>query len=575
MVRMRRFAGDGSRAILDSRFAAYYDVNRKIFPATKETPVDRKNYSLGLDSSTQSITAVVLDLDSGRIVHQQSLDYATDSRLNGYGIHHADYIVPPREPGEADQPPLMFLASLDALFQDMKTEGIEMSAIRVINDSGQQHGHVYLGSEAADLFSRLDSVEAAKKNLPELLDGSFSYGTAPIWKTSNTGKQAEDIRSGVGGKAQVIKLSGSDSPLRFSGAVIRRVGEQFPELYAATDTIQLISSFIPAVLSGNHRVPIDFANGCGTSLMDYAARAWSDDLIGAAAKNIPGGAEGMKGKLPALAAPDTVVGTIARYFVEKYGFDSSCRVTAGSGDNPQTKVLVSGDLLSLGTSFVNMVSTDGSAFDMGGYANGMYDGIGRPFMFGCRTNGAMVWSGVRTMHNLGRDEYAPADGSLSKTPVGGHIFLWQPDNESFPVSGTLPPARIGYDAPDLALDYSGVIESSLSIVYLYSRGFAGSSATPIAVTGGVTKVPEILRRVAGIWNRPVTTIGTVGAALGAAVAGAGALTKAGDGSYDVEALNEAVLPRGDVVEPRPEDVQVFHGDGGYLRRLQTEYEKRI
>ena len=562
-----------SAAALARSATLYYDTG--VVTQDKEPPVHGKTLSLGLDSSTQSVTAVVLDLDTGSIVFQHAIDYATDPRLNGYGIHHSEYIVPSREPGEADQPPEMYLASLDAMFADLRSAGVDMGAISVINDSGQQHGHVYLGANAGTLFSRLQSKAAPEDKLVNLLDGLFTYGTAPIWKTSNTASQANDIRAGVGGKDRIIRLSGSDSPLRFTGAVIRRVAEQFPDLYAATDTIQLVSSFIPAVLTGNHRVPMDFGNGCGTSLMDYSSRTWSNELLGAASAQLPQGVDGLKKKLPALTAPDSVVGTVCSYFAGRYGLNPSCRVAAGSGDNPQTKVLVAGDLLSLGSSFVNMVSTDGTAFDMEGYANGMYDGIGRPFMFGCRTNGAMVWTGVRAMHGLGRDDYEEADGSLGSTAVGEKVFLWQPDRESFPVSGILQPTRIGYDGPDLAADYAGVIESSLGIVYLYSRGFAGKNSDPIAVTGGVTKVGEILRRVAGIWNRPVTIIGTVGAALGAAVAGACALTKDGAGSYDVEGISEAVLPRGEVISPRPSDIQAYHGDNGYLRRLEREYEKRL
>ncbi|MBT3274215.1 MAG: xylulose kinase, partial [Spirochaetales bacterium] len=454
----------------------------------KEILVAEKQFSLGLDSSTQSLTAVIIDLDESSIIYQKSLDYALDQRLNGYGINRSEYIVPPREQGEADQPPLMYLASLDALFSDMKSDGVDLKSISVINDSGQQHGHVYLNPASDKLFSALNSSQAAEGDLVSLLGGCFSYGTAPIWKTSNTAAQAEELRIGAGGKEAMIRLSGSDSPLRFSGAVIRRVGRQFPDIYKSTKTIHLISSFIPGVLTGNTRVPTDWGNCCGTSLMDYQGKQWSPVLAASAAKDLPGGTDGLLRKLPEIVAPDTVVGQIARYFVDKYGLDPLCRVTAGSGDNPQTKVLVKGDLLSLGTSFVNMVSTDGTSYDFDGYANGMYDGLGRPFMFGCRTNGAMVWDGVRAMHGLGRNDFVAADSTLESTEAGKHVFLWQPDNESFPVSGAIDVTRIGYSEPDLALDYAGSIESALGIVYLYSRGFAASGSGPIAVTGGVTKV---------------------------------------------------------------------------------------
>lgn len=536
-----------------------------------------KRYSLGLDSSTQSLTAVVIDLDKGSVIYDKSLDYAKDERLNGYGIRHSEYICPPRESGEADQPPEMFLASLDALFADMKADGVDMGSILVVNDSGQQHGHVYLNGRAEDLLAGLNGEGSTGKSLVECIGDCFSYGTAPIWKTANTEKQANDLRQGAGGKEGMIRLTGSDSPLRFSGAVIRRVGQQYPGAYADTAMVQLISSFIPAVLTGNSRVPVDFGNGCGTSLMDYEEKEWSESLVAAAAEGLPGGPEALMQKLPELVSPDSVVGTIARYFVDTYGFNDDCRVAAGSGDNPQTKVLVKGDLLSLGTSFVNMVSTDGTAYDLDGYANGMYDGLGRPFMFGCRTNGAMVWDGVRSMHDLEIDEYGPADGSLAETPLGEHLFLWQPDTESFPVCGTIEPSRIDYDEPDLAADYAGIIESSLGLVYLYSRGFADAGAPdgdPIAVTGGVTKIPEIVRRVAAIWNRPVVTIGTVGAGLGAAVAGAVALANYEGAPLDADVLSASVLPRSAAVKPDPEDVEVFHAEGGYLARLEAEYEKR-
>ena len=225
--------------------------------------------------------------------------------------------------------------------------------------------------------------------------------------TANTVAQTDAVRDGVGGKAEMIALSGSDAPLRFTGTVMRRVGEQSPEHYTATTKIQLISSFIPAVLTGNANVPIDYGNACGMSLMNYRKKGWDSALLAATADGLPGGVETFQSKLPALAPPDSVVGNLAAYYVEKYGFDPECVVVAGSGDNPQAKVPVAGDLLSLGTSFVNMVSTDGDTLDPEGFANAMYDGINRPFMFGCRTNGAMVWDAVRANYGFAKEEYAP------------------------------------------------------------------------------------------------------------------------------------------------------------------------
>lgn len=64
-----------------------------------------KRLSLGLDLSTQSISAVLIDIDSGEIIFQHTLDYRKDARLRKYGIQGPNYILPPKNEGEANQPP--------------------------------------------------------------------------------------------------------------------------------------------------------------------------------------------------------------------------------------------------------------------------------------------------------------------------------------------------------------------------------------------------------------------------------------------------------------------------------------
>ena len=540
----------------------------------------RERLALGLDSSTQSLSAVVIDIDTAEKCFEHSLDYRTDARLNQFGIGE-DYILPPREEGEAEQPPLMYLASLDALFADMREAGVPLENILLINTSGQQHGHVYLNRDADALLAQLASFQnfdEDTRDLQILLKDAFAYPNAPIWMTANTTTQTEAVRDGVGGKSEMIDLSGSDAPLRFTGAVVRRVGEQFPECYAATAKVQLISSFIPAVLTGNAEVPIDYGNGCGMSLMNYRDKVWDTALLAATSDGLPGGVEALQSKLPTLARPDSIVGSLAAYYIEKYGFDGRCAVIAGSGDNPQSKVPVAGDLLSLGTSFVNMVSTDGDTLDPEGFANAMYDGINRPFMFGCRTNGAMVWDSVRSHYGLAKEEYAPGEAALQTVAPGQFMTFWQPKTESFPVSGAFALIRSTAQST-LAEDYTGIIETSLAAVYIYSAVFTKQTQDPLFVTGGATDSPEIMRRVAGIWNRPTLPVEKGGAALGAAVAGVKALFDADSGmeaeSFDVEAFSASVLKRGASIAPNPADVAAYHGEGNYLQQFRERYEQIV
>jgi len=197
----------------------------------------------------------------------------------------------------------------------------------------------------------------------------------------------------------------------------------------------------------------------------------------------------------------------------------------------------------------------------------MYDGIRRPFMFGCRTNGALVWDEVRALYGMGKEDYAPAEISLRQTPPGQNLVFWQPRNESFPLSGSFELLRIGDITPGLGTDYSGIIESSLAAVYHHSLSFSSAGKEPLYVMGGAVSSPQIMRRVAAIWNRPVIVTDKGGAALGAAVAGVSAFLKSKREPFNIEDFSAAVLARGTAIQPKPEDVAAFHGPGGYLERF--------
>lgn len=535
--------------------------------------------ALGLDLSTQSMTAAVIDVAGRKLVYEKSLDYLADPRLNVFGTGD-DYLLPAAEPGEANQPVGLFLAAVDAIMQDLAEEmprkGLALSDVAVVNFSVQQHGHVYLGGKASPLFALLRKRDVSEKGtLGELLEGAFTLPFAKTWRTASTGRQADFVRGRVGGKDALIGLSGSDAPLRFSAFSVRKTAQDFPGEYAKTVRIHQLNSLLGAVFTGNVEVPLDYGNACGFSLMDYRRRAWSEELAAAVSDGIPGGAQALLGRLPMLASAKTAAGTVAGYFVGKYGMNPACLVGVGSGDNAQSKVLYGGTLLSLGTSLVLMAEFDGESFDFSGSANAMYDGLDRPFMFGCRTNGALRWDEIRLQHGLGRSEFEPAEEALERIPPGGvgGIFLWQAETESFPRSAPFEPVRTGYDKPDFARDYAGLVDSTLGILYLYSRPFT-TDAPEIRVTGGPAQSSGILRRIAAIWDRTVIPLSGGGAALGAVISGACALPDLG-GGFDAEKFASSFLEAGEPVVPREEDLRACRAAGGYLDRLDELYSKTI
>jgi xylulokinase len=534
--------------------------------------------ALGLDSSTQSITAVVVDIDTQRVVYKKSLDYKADSRLDLFGLNE-QYILPPREQGEANQPAAMYFASLDAIFADMVAEfpdhDLKLTDIAVINVSGQQHGHVLLNQTSQKKFEQLKAGKfSADANIVDLLESCLALDFARIWRTSCTAEQADFVRRQLGGKERIIQLTGSNAPLRFSAFGISRTGRDYPEQYQEAVIIHQISSLLPAVLTGDYSVGLDFGNACGTSLMDYRKKQWSAELIAAVSQSLPGGQADLAKKLPTLKSGTTLAGVIANYFICKYGFDPECAIGIGSGDNPQTKVLVAGSLLSLGSSFVNMVETDGTTFDMAGSANAMYDAFDRPFMFGCRTNGALRWDNVRSHYGIAKSDYQPSEKALAQRPPAneGRMYLWQAENESFPASGCFGPIRIGYDGEDFACDFVGIVESTLAAVYLHSRGFMRQDDI-LYVAGGATQSPGIMKRLSAIWNRNIIPIEKAGAALGAAVSGAYALLLSEGAELDAGEFGSSFLKKQAAVKPQPADVNAYHGPAGFLKRYEAAEAK--
>ncbi len=527
-------------------------------------------FSLGIDSSTQSTTAVLVDLGNLSVAAEAQVRYRDDPRLAGFGLEENQILLAPREEGEADQPALLFLAALDAVLSDLPRGLLER--VRAVAVSAQQHGQVWLGRGAPAAYAGLGYAGVGLSGAPGLAErfkSALASERAPIWMSANTSAEAEQLRKAAGGPEAMTALSGSDSPLRFSGAVLRRRALREPDAYSACSTVHLISSFLASVLAGRRDAPVDWGNAAGTSLMDWERREWSGLLLRAAAEGLPGGETGLRTRLPALAHPLEGAGTAARYFTERYGIPPDALVVAGSGDNPQTKVLAAGGLLSLGTSFVLM--DEGTRPHRS--ANAMYDGLGRPFLFGCRTNGSLTWEAVRRSHGLGADDFESSERALAGVPPGSVLRVLQTERESFPDS---PPVDYGR-REDFAGDYAGAVDSALGLLWLGSRAFAGegSARKPLTVTGGAASSDGILARAAAIWGVPVTRIGKAGAAAGAAVAAAAALVPEEEREEYAGRASAGVTGRGRRTEPDPGFVASYHGPDGYLGRLERLFDTSL
>src|SRR5208337_3003404 len=132
---------------------------------------------LGFDSSTQSLSAVVVDYDTRKVVYEKSLNY--DKTLPQYGTRNG--VLPHADPLVKHSSPLMWAEALGLMFSRMKKDGVALDKILAISGSGQQHGSVYLNGRAADALAKLNP----QKSLVENLKGVFSRPTSPIWMDSS------------------------------------------------------------------------------------------------------------------------------------------------------------------------------------------------------------------------------------------------------------------------------------------------------------------------------------------------------------------------------------------------------
>ncbi|HSH09145.1 MAG TPA: FGGY family carbohydrate kinase, partial [Oceanipulchritudo sp.] len=295
--------------------------------------------TLGIDASTQSISALVFDGESGTIVAQASVNFGAD--LPQY--HAPNGFIPGGGDGEVHSDPRMWLDALELCLSRLIEYGADMGRISAISGAGQQHGTVYLNAEGQARLGALD----ASKSLAENFTGGFSRATSPIWMDTSTTAQCRAIEAAVGGAMVVCEKSGSIAVERFSGPQIRRFAELDPQAYADTARIHLVSSFMASVLAGTD-APIDHGDGAGMNLLDLRSLDWDPELLQATAP-------GLRAKLPPARSSQTVVGPVASYFVEKYGFSPTTLVVAFTGDNPSSLVGMNATqpgkvIISLGTS---------------------------------------------------------------------------------------------------------------------------------------------------------------------------------------------------------------------------------
>lgn len=513
------------------------------------------NY-LGIDSSTQSLSAIVFDGASGGIVAESSVNFGSD--LPHYKAPQG--FIPGGEDGEVHSDPRMWLEALDLCLQRLRDGGTDLGSISAISGAGQQHGTVYLNENGTRRIASLDAAES----LSAQFAGCFSRETSPIWMDTSTTAQCRAIERALGGPIRVCEKSGSIAIERFSGPQIRRFSEMDPDAYAATARIHLVSSFMASVLAGRD-APIDHGDGAGMNLLNLESLDWDADLLEATAP-------GLRGKLPPAQPSPTVVGPVAAYFVEKYGFSATAQVVAFTGDNPSSLIGMGASqpgkvIISLGTSDTFFASMPEPLTDPAGCGHVFGNPLGGFMTLQCFSNGSLAREKVRDRLGMDWDRFGEA---LKATPPGNN------GNRMLPFFGPEISPRVDTKEPVVAGPFAGGWESDPASVRACVEGqflnmrlcseWMHLEPDVIHLTGGASQNDAIAQIAADVFQAEVKRLAVPGSvALGGALR-AGLAT----GGLAADVINAffKMAISGKAVQPDRASAAVYGKAAEEIRQLQ-------
>ncbi len=435
-------------------------------------------YAVGMDSGTQGTKAVIVDIETGRVLGR------------GYAPHAMVTGLPP---GSSEQEPDSWLeAARTSLLAALKASGIDPAAVISLGVSGQQHGFVALD------------------------DRGRPIRPAKLWNDTSTIEETASLIESIGGKKECIKKLGLNLAVGFTASKILWLKRHEPRNFARLATVLLPHNYIDLYLTG--RAHMEYGDASGTGLMDIRGLKWSAEAVQAVDPDLGG-------KLPPLSHPAEPVGLMRPEIARLFGF-KRVLVSAGSGDNMMAAIgtgnVVRGICtLSLGTSGTVYSHFDRPFVDPRGEIAAFCDGTGGWLPLLCTMNVTNATELLKGLLSLSNETLEAAAASV---PAGadGLIFLPFIDGERVPALPSSEAVFFGLNRAnfDQAHMARAVIEGTvLNLGYGFARmEQLGLRPSEIRATGGGAKNRLWLQTVADVFRVPVVTLkeneaGAYGAAL--------------------------------------------------------------
>jgi len=386
----------------------------------------------GIDCSTQSTKALLLDSDTGRVA----------------AVGRSEHTVTGTDGARETDPEIWWTALQDALAQT----GLA-SEVAAISVAGQQHGLVVLDG------------------------GGNPLRAAKLWNDTQSAPDASGLIECAGGARWWAEHVGVVPVASFTAtkwAWLRRVE---PDVAAATHAIRLPHDFLTERLTGNGVT--DRSDASGTAWWSTKTETYSQEVLDMAALQLT------TDMLPTVLGPQERAGDVTRVAAERLGLRPGIPVGPGAGDNAGAAVglgLESGmPVISLGTSGTTFLTSESRTVDPSGTVAGFADATGRFLPLAATLNCTLVIDRIARWFGLDREAVAPRTDVIVLPFFDGERTPNLPDaaGSVFGLRHTTDPSEI------LLAAYQGAVFSLLDALDEIDERSSGVGAdAPLVVIGG-------------------------------------------------------------------------------------------
>ncbi|MEU3547482.1 xylulokinase [Streptomyces longwoodensis] len=457
---------------------------------------------VGVDTSTQSTKALVVDVATGRVVASGQAPHTVSSGA-----------------GRESDPRQWW----DALCEALRQCGDAAHEAAAVSIGGQQHGLVTLDAQGEPVRPAL------------------------LWNDVRSAPQARRLTEDLGGAKFWAERTGSVPAASFTVTKWAWLAENEPEAVRATRAVRLPHDYLTERLTGEGTT--DRGDASGTGWWASSTEAYDPEILAHVGLD--------QALLPRVVRPGEVAGTVHRHDLP---FSKGTLVAPGTGDNAAAALglgLRPGTpVLSLGTSGTVYAVSRHRPADPTGTVAGFADAHGDWLPLACTLNCTLAVDRLAALLGLDREAVEPA---------GGVTLLPYLDGERTPnlphAAGLLHGLRHDTTAGQiLQAAYDGAVHALLAALDLVLDADADRSAPLLLIGGGArgTAWQQTVRRLSG---RPVQVPEARElVALGAAAQAAGLLT----GEDPAAVARRWDTARGPVLEPVERDGATMDRISGVL-----------